>query len=349
VHPPLAHLLGAAHDPESRERLAILTPEALREAIRNAFITWIEALASARPVVVALDDLHWADGATREVAETLLGLTDRASVALVAAFRADPSSEAWRLRLTALSEYAHRVVEVPLGPLGPGDAERLVRMLAPGLLDEAATKDVVARAEGNPLYVEELVRAVVEAGGAARERSWTIAAPGTDALPPILEGLFVARIGRLPDAARRLAQVAAIIGRTFPVRILEMVAETPDARADLSTLLKAEIVRETRRFPELECTFKHGLLQEAALATLPVSRQRELYGRVGAAFEQAFADTIDERLDVLAYYYYRSDDQRKALEYLERAAERARSLDETAQAEQLAARAAKAAARLGQT
>ncbi len=89
------------------------------------------------------------------------------------------------------------------------------------------------------------------------------------------------------------------------------------------SLLRAEIVREVRRFPELECTFRHGLLQEAALSTLTPTSQRELYGRVGHAMEAYLGDQVDERLEQLAFYFYRSDDTDKGLAYLERAAEHA--------------------------
>ena len=107
------------------------------------------------------------------------------------------------------------------------------------------------------------------------------------------------------------------------------------------------MIRERRRYPELEYTFTHGLLREAALSTLTRSSRREMYGRVAAAFEELFADSLDEHLDVLAHYYGRSDDLTKALEYLERAADDATRLNADYQAAELWRRAARVANELG--
>jgi hypothetical protein len=98
-------------------------------------------------------------------------------------------------------------------------------------------------------------------------------------------------------------------------------------------------VREVRRYPEPECGFRHALLQEAALATLTTARRRELYGRVAAAFESAYASSLDEHLERLAHYYAQSDDRAKAGEYLERAAARADSLGASGHAALLRERA----------
>ena len=190
-------------------------------------------------------------------------------------------------------------------------ARALIDELVPaGLVGEPVKDEVVAKAEGNPLYLEELLRALLESGG-DRRRTWTITPRTAAELPPALEALLVARIDRLEPGARRLAQVAAVVGREFPVAVAAAVAGSADAEGDIASLLRAEIVREVRRFPELECTFRHGLLQEAALSTLTPTSQRELYGRVGHAMEAHLGDQAGERLEQLAFYFYRSDDTRQ--------------------------------------
>jgi predicted ATPase len=167
------------------------------------------------------------------------------------------------------------------------------------------------------------------------------------ALPPALEGLLMARIDRLPDEARRLAQVAAVVGRTFPALVLQRASETPDFDESLSVLLRAQFIRELQRDPQLVYIFKHGLLQEAALSTLTPARREELYGKVAAVFEEVYAGSRDEHLEILAHYYARSRDYAKALEYLELAGEKAVSLNATDRARELWERAGKVAAKLG--
>jgi class 3 adenylate cyclase len=343
----LGRLLSVRMDVEPDEELHPPPPEMLAQGIRRYYVSWVEHLAAERPVVVAIDDVHWADPSTRELAEDLLAVTDRAPLLVVAAFRPDPASQGWHLRMRVLSEFVHRAVELPLVPLPTESAEKLVDALMPmGLLDPATKGEIVARAEGNPLYIEELLRAVLESGTIDRKRTWTLPTSSASFLPPSLEGLFIARIDRLPPGARRLAQSAAVVGRSFPVRVLERLHPLEGVHADLEILLRAEIVRELRRYPELECTFRHGLLQDAALSTLPPARRREMYGLVARAFEDMAGDSLEDHLERLALYYYRSGEQEKALHYLERAAEKAAGLDARAQAIELWSKGMKVATRL---
>jgi class 3 adenylate cyclase len=343
----LGRLLAVRLDVEPDADLTPPPPEVLARGIRQAYRDWVARLAQDRPVVVALDDLHWADPSTRELAQELLELTDVAPVLLAGAFRPDPTSEGWKLRLKVLTDYFHRASELPLRPLTPAASEQLLEaLMPPGMLDPTTRQELVTRAEGNPLYLQELLRAVLEGAGADRHRTWTLPAGGAALLPPNLESLFISRIDRLPPGARRLAQAAAVAGRVFPVRVVARAIGEDDVSADLSVLLRAEVVREVRRFPDLECSFQHGLLQEAALSTLTPSRRRALYGLAAHAYEETYENSLEDRLEVLALYYYRSDEPGRALEYLERAADRALLLDARVQAAQLWRRALKVASRL---
>lgn len=312
---PLGRLLRMRLDPE-RE------PDASDDSaagIRQAFVGWLEALAGARPVVVAVEDLHWASPAARELAELLLGLTDRAAVLLVATMRPDPASEAAGFRVRALGDFAHRTVELRLGPLVDAVAAALARSLAPGALDEDTVASVVARSEGNPLFLEELVRLLLEGVAVQRRRTWTLTV-GESALPARLENLLVARIDALPAGARRLAQVAAVIGRTFEVPLLERVADG-DVGDDLLELVRADVVREVRRYPDLVCEFRHGLLHEAALSTLTQTRHRELAARVGVALEEQLGARAVDDAERIAHYYVRSTRLDRAVAFLELAAD----------------------------
>lgn len=303
--------------------------------VRRAYVTWVEALARQAPLVLALEDLHWAHASTRELAEDLLELTDRAPLLLVATLRRDTGSEGWRFRTRVLTEFSHRATEIGLDSLPPAAAIEILATLLPGALDETTREGIVARADGNPLYLEELLRALLEAGGLERQhRTWTTTLKPSLLLPPALENLLVARIDRLADGPRRLAQIAAVLGREFPVRVLEHVAGEGSGD-DLGQLLRAEIVRELRRYPELVCEFRHGLLQEATLSTLTPGRRRELYGAVATAFEEVHAASLGDHLERLAHYHAQSGDLTQAIAYLDRAAARADELGADSRAAEL--------------
>ncbi|HET8526408.1 MAG TPA: AAA family ATPase [Actinomycetota bacterium] len=342
----LGLLLSIRLDPDVERELLSLSADELAERMQDAFVAWAEALTSTGSLVLAVDDLQWADPTTRALAERLLALTDRSALMLATALRPDPGSQGWAFRLAAQTGFAHRVVELPLLPLTPEASRALIDELVPaGLVNEPVREEIVGKAEGNPLYVEELLRALMAAGG-DRRRTWTITPSTASELPPALEALLVARIDRLEPDARRLAQVAAVVGREFPVSVAAEVVASGDADRAIASLLRAEIVREIRRFPHLECTFRHGLLQEAALSTLTPSSQRELYGRVGHAMETYLGERADDRLDQLAFYFYRSDEHATALDYLDRAAERAAAVEALGRAEELWMRARRLADRV---
>jgi class 3 adenylate cyclase len=346
VLPFLARLLGIKLDGEGDDSPQQLSPEELAARLRKAYVAWVGALASQGPVVVAVEDMHWADPSTRALSEDLLELSETAPILLIATSRVDPQSEGWKLRARGLMEYAHRAVEVPLGPLDGEAAEQLLGSRPQSKeLDASELHQIVMGAEGNPLYLEELLNAFVEGKGERHSRTITPAYTSAR-LTPTLESLLLARIDRLPTEPRRLVQIAAVIGRSFPQRVLEHVAHTEDLEAQLGILLRSDIIRELRRYPEPEYVFRHGLLRQSCLAALPAARRRELYGQVAAAFETLFAGSLDDYLDVLANYYSRSADLNKALAYLERAGDRAASLDAPQQAAALWERALKVAERL---
>ena len=122
--------------------------------------------------------------------------------------------------------------------------------------------------------------------------------------------------------------------------------ESDELEGDLAALLRDDVIREVQRYPEPEYTFRHGLLREASLLTLPPARRRELYTAVGNAFERVFAASLDDNLEVLAHYFARGDDLRKGLQYVERAGERASQLDAVRRAEDLWNRGLKLAEQL---
>ena len=203
----------------------------------------------------------------------------------------------------------------------------------------------MAHAGGNPLYVEELVNALSENRAFERHRTWTITVGTAPLLPSSLEGLLLGLVDLLPDSARRLIQTAAVIGRTFPLRVLERIHDADSLEADLTAVLRTQHIQELRRYPEREYVFRHVLLQEAVLSTLPATRREALYARVGAVFEELFPDQLER----LAHYYAQGGQTSKALEFLEAAGSRAAALDAPLDALQHLDRAKRIAAALGDT
>jgi class 3 adenylate cyclase/DNA-binding SARP family transcriptional activator len=345
----LGRLLAVNTDSTLGEAVESIAPADLAERMRDAYLTWVAGLAAKGPVVLAIEDVHEADGSTRALAESLLSITDEAPLLLAFTLRPIARSEGWTLSNRVRADFRHRTTDLQIEPLSEEEAGFLVETLAPtGTLDPATKADIVAHAAGNPLFLEELLRVLVESGGLERRQGWTLTATSSAMLlPPAIESLLVSRIQHLPPLALDLTQAAAAIGQEVLAVILDDVAGAIEVRAGLGILLRSEILHERRRYPELAYAFRHPLLRDAALSTLTPARLRELYGRVGAAFEARDPEPSGERLVRLAYSFYRSDERTKALKYLELAAKRAIELHATEDAAGLLRRAAKVANEIG--
>jgi class 3 adenylate cyclase len=319
----IGHLLGVQPEPGHRDVLREGDAESLAASTRAAFCGWTLRLAKQAPVVVAIEGLHEADVATCEMLEDLLDLTDRAPVMVVMSSRPERDTPAWQFRAHAMTHFGHRFEELALDPIADEAAGQLLDITASDLLDPATREELIARAEGNPLYLEEMAHAL--GAETIRPRAWTVTVGAAPGMPASLDALLIARMDRLDAEARALGQTAAVIGREFPARVLERVGGSERFEAGMPGLLRAGIVREVRRYPELEYSFRHGLLQEAARSTLTQARRAALCARVAEVFEELFADSLDERMEMLAHYHAQSGNLSKALEYLERSAERAES------------------------
>jgi tetratricopeptide (TPR) repeat protein len=195
----------------------------------------------------------------------------------------------------------------------------------PGGLQEA----IVAKAEGNPFFIEEVSRSLVESGVLVRSASgYTLARPVEQvSIPDTIQEVILSRLDRLQHRAKEAVQYASVIGREFPVRLLKHITDAVDGMDGLLDELKAlELIYEKSYFPELEYMFKHALTQEVALSTLLADRRKALHRVVAAAIEHLYADRLMEQHEALAYHYFEGEEWEKACSYAERVAQRAQSL-----------------------
>ncbi len=302
--------------------------------------------ASQGPLVLVLEDLHWADPASIALLVTLLPLASEIGLLMLYSLRPDEGAAGWQLKRAAERDYASRLTQVEVRPLSAGDSGILVdQLVSTGDLHPEMRERILARAEGNPLFVEEVVRALIENGAMAAS-----AAPGSEApqfeIPDSLQSLLIARIDRLADDARRTLQIAAIVGRTFYYRVLDAIL---DAGAGLDTRLgeleQANLIFEAARLPEREYSFRHALLQEAAYRTILRKHRREFHQRVGEALEALFPTQLEQYAPTLAFHFEEAGDNARALKYYALAGDAAYRLFAIAEAESHYARAAELARR----
>lgn len=223
--PYLAHLLALPLHPEEADR-AMLDPEMMQGRYIASIHRLLRALSSRGPVVLICEDLHWADPASVASVSQLLPLAAQHPVFFIAALRADADSPGWKLVTEGREQFGDRLTEMHLQPLSETDSRDLVaNLLEIESLPDSVRESILARAEGNPFFVEEVIRMLIERGVIQRhEDRWVATAEVASVdIPETLHGLLLARIDQLPDAAKRSLRIASVIGRQFPVRVLERV------------------------------------------------------------------------------------------------------------------------------
>ncbi len=310
---------------------------AFQRELRAVLEQMAQVQTAQGPVVYVIDDVHWADVASLEALRALLPLVERRPVLFLFAMRPDWSTPGWQLYVEAQLEYPAYCASIYLEPLSSGDSRTLVGEL----LGEAAVPDAICdliqrKAEGNPFFVEETVRTLVDSGALRRDEGGLHWDAGADleqvaaliGLPGNVQALLTARIDQLSPDVRRTLQLASVIGRSFASPVLERIAEKPGvALAEhLKRLAQADLVRPTGGGAADDYAFRHALTRDAAYETILLRQRRRYHRRVGEAMEALYADRLTDEAPRLAYHFAECRDWPKAVRYYALAGEAAARL-----------------------
>ena len=338
---PYVGTLLALHLPvEYMERTRYLDGLAMGQQVYRSCLRLLECMAHQRPLLVVLEDWHWADDSSVELLSHLLTLARRAPILFLVAMRSEEGRPALALKeaLDRDAELRACNTTITLSPLPPEHSVRVaVNLLAGGVMSSAVRGLLLDRAGGNPLFMEEIVRALIASGAIGCNVSsaqWeTTALLAESPLPTTIEGIIVGRIDRLEDEAKQVLKAAAVVGRSFFYRVLQAVTQASTALdVDLATLQRTELIKERRRLPELEYMFQHPLVQQATYNSLLEARRRELHRQVGETLERLFAGQIEEFYPMLAHHFAQAHEWGKAQRYLFHAGDQAGSLAADAEA-----------------
>ena len=296
-----------------------LDPPQRRQRILEALKHVLLRESQVQPLLLVFENLHWIDAETQTLLDGLVESLPTARVLLLVNYR---------------PEYQHGwgqktyYTQLRLNPLPPANAETLLESL---LGDEASLASLKARlielTQGNPFFLEESVRTLVETQGlVGNPAAYRLAkALPRIQVPSTVQAVLAARIDRLPPEEKALLQTAAVIGPEVPLALLHAVAEGPEGplRLGLTHLQAAEFLYETRLFPEIEYTFTHALTQQVSYDMLLQERRRALHARIVAALEELAGDRMAEQVERLAHHALRGEVWDKALTYGRQAGEKA--------------------------
>src|SRR5215204_4600803 len=314
----------------TKKAVASLEGDALVERIKAASRGYLHARAEGNPTVIVLDDLHWADSASLDLLLSVAGLVEELPLMIVCLLRPDKDAPSWSATEMARSQLGERYTEVVLEPLDEAQAKELLgNLLYIEDLPESVRNLILEKAEGNPFFVEEVIRALIDSRHIVQENShWRATREIVNVtIPDTLTGVLSARIDRLPKSTKQVAQTAAVLGRIFEYRALTTVcgAAAPpperieDVEPHLGVLTYEELVRERVHDPKLEYIFKHALTQEAAYDLLLIRRRKELHRRAGQVLEQLHPDQRGELASALAYHFRLGEEWSRAADYEMRA------------------------------
>jgi class 3 adenylate cyclase/tetratricopeptide (TPR) repeat protein len=266
--------------------------------------------AAIRPLVLVFEDMHWADSSTREYLDFLMDSVASARLMLILTHRLEYSPRFGSRSFFSTINLRHLTNEQTL--------EMAARFLGSGPFPEELKSALMQKAEGVPLFIEEVTKTLLDLGFIVRHDGNYAMAKGAGelAIPETIQGIIMARLDRLGEEGKRAVQLASVIGRQFVARLLERVAGLTGKLEGLLRELKSlEIIYEQGLIPEPAYIFKHAIIQDVAYNSLLFQRRRELHHAVGAAIEELYRDRLSEHYAELAYHFTRGEDWSKAMHY----------------------------------
>ena len=329
--PYLKYLLGVLPgDP----RVATVMPPERRTRINEAVRVLLVEESVRRPLVIVIEDLHWVDEGTNSTLLGLLSAVASAPVLMVLSHRPHtPPAAGMRINvLDAESVLPARDLgnqsfyqRLTLDQLSTDECGSVAACALGAALPQDLRRLIIGKAEGNPFFVEEVARSLLESGVLQRTNGSYALREGREVrIPDTIQEVLLARIDRLQQQPRETVQLASVIGREFSRPLLERISD-PQTRLDaaLSDLQELEFIYEAAYVPEFSYAFKHALSGEVAYSTLLRERCRTLHRTVATSMEELYADRLPEHYEMLAHHYLEGEVWEKALDYLEKAGDRA--------------------------
>ena len=319
LEPNLSALLALLDVPVDDDAWQKLDPPRRRQRTQDAIERLWLYEAQVQPVLLVMEDLHWVDSETQALLDRLVERLPTARLGVLVDYRPE-YQHGWGSKTSYTQQR--------LDPLPPESARELLRsLLGEDAGIERLTALLIEQTEGNPFFLEEAVRTLVEAGALGGTRGAHHLARPIESIqvPSTVETVLAARMDRLPPDARQLIQAASVIGKDVPLVLLRAIADVPEdaLRRGLATLHKAEFLYEAGLVPDLEYTFKHALTREVAYSSLLEDRRRALHRQIVETIERLYRDRLAEHVERLAHHTVQGDLWEKAVSYLRQAGAKA--------------------------
>ncbi|MBW1769277.1 MAG: AAA family ATPase, partial [Deltaproteobacteria bacterium] len=320
ILPFVATLMGMTLSGRYAERIKGIEGEALEKLILKNVRELLIRASEIKPIVVVAEDLHWADTSSIELLGYLYRLVETHRILFINVFRPGYEETSDRIVKAVREKLQVYNIEIVLTPLGEKTCRSFIaRMLNLGDLDQNIIDQIIRRTSGNPYFIEEVVRSLIDEGAVALKDG--IFQPtkiiSTVIIPHTIIDVLMTRIDRLDSETRKMVTSASVIGQEFLYQILSEVASSVEDIDDrLLYLKKIQLIRERKRMGEVEYLFNHALVQEVIYNSILPLKKRKLHLKVARAIEKIFAERLHEFYGMLAYHYSRTEDLDKTEGYL---------------------------------
>jgi class 3 adenylate cyclase/primosomal protein N'' len=327
VFPFIATLMGMKLTGKHAQRMKGIEGEALEKLIFKNMRESIIKGSELRPTVIYIEDFHWVDTSSLELIEALFRLVEEYRILFILVFRPGYAETGERIIKSIEENYPSHWTRTDLEPLNESESETLLsNLLRIKGLPLHIRDQILQRAGGNPFFIEEVVRSLIDEGAVVlKNGDYEVTEKVKQVvIPQTIHVLIMTRIDKLDETTRNLVRMASVIGRNFFYRVLTEVASTiEEIDRRLDYLKEIQLIRERKRMEELEYLFKHALAQEAAYESILIQRRKELHNKVAHSIEKVFNERIHEFYGVLSYHYSMGEDLDKAEEYMIKAGEEA--------------------------
>lgn len=327
--PYIGYLFSVRFADELDEKIKYLDAEDLKIQIFVTIRKLLGTLAQRHPLMLVIEDYHWVDTTSLEFLQFLFDVPEVPPILCLVLSRVEKEKECYKTKGLLKKKLGDNFHEVILKPLDTSASTQLVYNLLkiPGIPEEFRDK-ILAKAEGNPFYVEEIIRSLIDSDLLIFQSGvWNLKADvSTLEIPDSVQAVIAGRLDRLEFDVREVLQMASVIGRNFYGRVLEHICELDSLVLTLYlvTLEDYEYIDTLRQKPEFEYIFRHPLLHEVIYSGLLKKRRCELHRKTGEAIEQIFKSRLDDFAELLAHQYAKSDKTEKALEWLKKAGQKAK-------------------------
>ena len=325
--PLLGRLLSIHFGNEWDSALLRAPPEQVKHqtflTIRDLFL----AFARQRPLVLVLDDLHWADPLSIDLVEFLMESLTLAPILLLCIYRSEPNLRGRQLSTIASGICPERFIEIALRELTPSQSDRMIdSLLSVESLAEPVRGLILNCSQGNPFFVEEVIRSLIDSGVIYRVKDRWHARPDVAAIrvPETIQSVILGRVDQLEVRLKHLLESAAVIGRIFHRRVLEQAQQAEKLMDEaLAELEDRALIRPESNAPEEAYSFRHVLMQQAVYQGIVHRRRSRLHRRVADAIESLYPDSIGDHVEQLAHHRDQAGETEEAVQYLLRAGRKA--------------------------